>query len=994
MAGRTNNGIVQRSPLRRLWRAALSLGLGALLLTEAGCTRRFYRDRADKEVGQVLADKDKYPAWKVENWHVYPDGRARFADSTNADRPPMPPDDPAAYDLSPNPQRPHKVGVARVGGTGYLALIDAWNVENRAALAAEKGGAPLAVTGSVTRGGAEEQDEPAPKDKTTEATPPAPPALPAAVTNATAEEPHKPGYLLTLEQATELGLVNAREYQDRRENLYLAALPVTAERFGFAAQFFAGEQAFREWAGKQLQSPDRNRWRINSNVGLTKVFPTGALLLLRFANQTVVNLTGTSPNGTVSTSTLGLDVVQPFLRGGGRAVTLEPLTQSERNLLYEIRDYARFRKEFFVALATGQPLSGGSTGVGATLVPLSTALPVALEDAQRVPVSPGAGGRAGPVAIVNLNRGGYLPVVLLKARLDNERQNLEILRIYEENFRNLYRAQLIDQAQLNQVRQQRLGSQENSLQLAADFGANTDLFKLSLGVPTDLPLELDDAPLRPLLKQVEVYEEVYGFKDLKNYETPGVQAAREVREYLVKVGLLPDERGTLTAAALAPETLRRRLRDFLGTSPLVKDTPYPANFRRRWAEWEKVGTVLQVQDRIEQFGQQRRELRARQTKLEGDEKAIPEALTERLKELDFEVELGEFEKRLRLFESQPWKKPGADEKQQQAQQEALFRDVIGAFAAFLRETREELLDRPRRERIKKVQENWPPLPKVCVDGVDLMSADEETALAAAGRYALTNRFDLMNVRAQVVDSWRKIAVAANSLLGTFNVEYHLESSTPAGLARPFAFSGGRTRQQLVLNGELPLVRLLERNQYRATLIAYQRQRRALMAAEDDVLGQVRQEVRQLRALARNYNDIQKGYRQSLDLAYFQVDLAGEFVNQPPSPTGPQLAVGTVGPPTAGRGAGGDPAALTQQFLGAIRSLLGAKNDLYNVWMSYLTNRLALYRDLELMPLDFRGVWIDDSANCACGTPSAGTAGAGDQRLAEPKPAAPEGGAVR
>src|SRR5262249_20021088 len=75
--------------------------------------------------------KDRYPAWKIENWHVYPDPRARFADPSNPDRPPRPPDDPAAYDLSPDPQKPGKAGIARIEGAGYLELIANWDRENR-----------------------------------------------------------------------------------------------------------------------------------------------------------------------------------------------------------------------------------------------------------------------------------------------------------------------------------------------------------------------------------------------------------------------------------------------------------------------------------------------------------------------------------------------------------------------------------------------------------------------------------------------------------------------------------------------------------------------------------------------------------------------------------------------------------------------------------------------------------------------------------------------
>src|SRR5580765_8751588 len=96
-------------------RFSLLLMLTLALLVPTGCTRRFYREQADKQAEEVLTEKDRDP-WKIENWHVYPDPLARFADPSNPDCPPMPPDDPAAYDLSPNPQKPGKQGVERTEG--------------------------------------------------------------------------------------------------------------------------------------------------------------------------------------------------------------------------------------------------------------------------------------------------------------------------------------------------------------------------------------------------------------------------------------------------------------------------------------------------------------------------------------------------------------------------------------------------------------------------------------------------------------------------------------------------------------------------------------------------------------------------------------------------------------------------------------------------------------------------------------------------------------
>src|SRR5207247_1355992 len=176
----------------------------------AGCTRHFFRNRADEEVVEVLTEKDQYENARIENFHVYPNERARFADPSDPDHPPKPPDDPAAYDLSPNPQKPGTSGVALESGTGYLELLEAWDKENREADAK--------AAGALTS-----QDA---------ATAPGSTAAPASSKTKTSLDipPEKArAYRLNLAQAAELGLINSREYQDRREDLYLPALPVTLE---------------------------------------------------------------------------------------------------------------------------------------------------------------------------------------------------------------------------------------------------------------------------------------------------------------------------------------------------------------------------------------------------------------------------------------------------------------------------------------------------------------------------------------------------------------------------------------------------------------------------------------------------------------------------------------------------------------------------------------------------------------------------------------------
>ena len=108
-------------------RRAAVLLLAALTLLPAACTRRFYRKSTDIEAEQVITEKNVYPSWGVEQWHVYPDCRARFADFSDPDHPPMPCDDPAAERISPNPQKPGKAGSGGWEGLGYLEILAQWD---------------------------------------------------------------------------------------------------------------------------------------------------------------------------------------------------------------------------------------------------------------------------------------------------------------------------------------------------------------------------------------------------------------------------------------------------------------------------------------------------------------------------------------------------------------------------------------------------------------------------------------------------------------------------------------------------------------------------------------------------------------------------------------------------------------------------------------------------------------------------------------------------
>ena len=128
--------------------------------------------------------------------------------------------------------------------------------------------------------------------------------------------------------------------------------------------------------------------------------------------------------------------------------------------------------------------------------------------------------------------------------------------------------------------------------------------------------------------------------------------------------------------------------------------------------------------------------------------------------------------------------------------------------------------------------------------------------------------------------------------GVFDVRYDLNSATPAGRNRSVRRSPATGRShQLTFNAELPLVRRAERNNYRAALIGYQRQRRTLMAFEDNIANDVRADIRQLRTLAELYTIQQR----VVELGYSQVDNAQAILLAPPAPDAQQPTPATPPP---------------------------------------------------------------------------------------------------
>jgi hypothetical protein len=154
--------------------------------------------------------------------------------------------------------------------------------------------------------------------------------------------------------------------------------------------------------------------------------------------------------------------------------------------------------------------------------------------------------------------------------------------------------------------------------------------------------------------------------------------------------------------------------------------------------------------------------------------------------------------------------------------------------------------------------------------------------------------------------------------------------TPPTTNNPFGFVNQAKSFSLVLNAELPLVRVTERNNYITALINYQRQRRTLQNTEDFLKYQLRNEIRFMQFYYTQYEVTKR----ALILAVTVKDQSFEQIIAPPQPNAQNQA------PTN-----------TLNLIQAQGQIISSENNLVTFWYQYQLYRLQVYRDLGILPID-------------------------------------------
>jgi len=884
MTRTTSNGFFRRRLRSRLWQGCF----GGLLLasTAAGCSRQFWRKQADMDVYDATAQKITDMRWAVPRIDVTPDPRSRFYDPYDPDRPPLPPDDPSAHVFM------HWVDGWQ-GYKGWHQFGDLMSVENPQWLA------PFGITPDMIDPGTGQYVGQLPQIKD-----------------------------LTLQQAVELAQIQNRDYQTQIENVYLSALNVTFERFQFGVRYlgFFGEPGAAIATRMTPDGDDFNDGATGTaNFGISQALPTGAQWIVELSNSTLWLFSG--GNQTSTASTLSYSLTQPIWFGAGRKVVLEGLTLTERQLLYAVRDLARFRQQLFTDIVA----SGQSTSFLALLqarqliINQEENIRRLQQQAFKLTANASRGQETPSVPILDANNEATpLPAgIVIPPELDG-------LLTYDEEDRRL-RWRPATQMTLEQAAQIRAMSQDPFFLEAAEnlirqvrvpvadlsvlqiltqyntavnqlrtqernFQDNLDAYKIALGLPPTIPMTLDTTLLNqfalidPEVTRLEQMADI-GFSETWATSAPTIQ--------------IPDAPDG-PSEVFDQEAIRTVSAAF---SALVREVRLGALERVR-REMEAVRTLIPHR-MAELLDDEKQRL---QIDFERDQRIFAEL------ESDFQV----FEEEVNLLESD-LAAPRIDQ------------DQLQRLRQRIKDAQEQLVRFVRNLTVLEVG--------LRVEMIELNPFDmtEEECLATA----LANRVDLMNAKAQVMDARRQVEVAANALQAALNLVAEGDFGTTNDV-NPFAFNGDASTIRFGVEFKAPLDQISERNNYRAALINYQQEKRSYMLFEDTVKQQVRRALRGITVQKRNIETSRGAIRRAAQ----QYDAQNEQTDDPARGAQQANAAAAAG------GGGGQSGQTGLQVLNSLNAILQAQNQLISTWVDYERNRLNIYRDMGTMVIGPDGLWDD------------------------------------
>ena len=173
--------------------------------------------------------------------------------------------------------------------------------------------------------------------------------------------------IVSLEKALDVAVHHSRTYQGRKEQVYFQALDLTLARHQLTPLFSARGSGEYDVSTVQAIEPrvdpitgqlvpvfsdnlvERNSIRANGDVNASWLIRDVGRITTAFTTDFFRFLRGDP--GTITSSQVGATFLRPLWRNANFKAEMESLTLAERNLLYSLRDFTRFRKQFSVDIA-------------------------------------------------------------------------------------------------------------------------------------------------------------------------------------------------------------------------------------------------------------------------------------------------------------------------------------------------------------------------------------------------------------------------------------------------------------------------------------------------------------------------------------------------------------------------------------------------------------------------------------------------------------------
>ncbi len=755
----------------------------ASLLFSPGCSRSYYREAADEEVYSFLKQKSQGRPWMLEpGFSIDPQKRSRLYDPSDPDFPRLPDPRPRLYSYQlPGDDREGDRSAERMAAyEERRETIQGLQVQP----IPEKywGALPEACLSRML----EFQSVQLEYRKQYREKPP------AALLDASRR--------LALDAIVEYALLNSREYQAQKEQLYEAALEVTHQWYRYFPHFSGGQNgAGVAYSHSRYDGSTDEDLSVTPGFGFESLLIFGGSLFLDFANKIVLTFEG--PGG--FSREVSSDLIARFSRSiFQNDRTFESLVQSERSLVYALRSYVRYRRKFFLDLA-----------------------------------------------------GQYYSILRSYRNIEIESQNyFSLVRTFEQ-ARAEVRADVKkapNPVAVDQYEQSMLSGRSTLISRCNSLESQFDRLKFVMGLPTEMPVNIDlhELDLMTLRDRIEV--EAERVRRWRNRVEDRCQRAGKNRFDILNAGLF------LTERTMAWITLQKQLDPDVEVPKQVRSLFIEFQVELARIEVERNREELNQLQSTE-VAPPLILLYQRTSDIISFLSRLVEKQIDRAVFLDLEKERIERAKTELAGIREEMEKQGKrieailqDPRQEKLEilfddAKALLQSVNSLVAALDAMTGEDTeIETPE----KLLEESISDARTLLTLTGDLLESSETYSLPSVGiglddamETALVNRFDLMNERGRLADRRRSVKLAADDLKSVVDIDASHTLSTEDD--KPFAFTGERNRTQGSVHIDLPLDRNAERNSYRRALISYQAGRRALMEQKDAIKQDVRNLFRTL-----------------------------------------------------------------------------------------------------------------------------------------------------